>query len=129
VQEVFLLALRSIARLEDPASFGPWLLSIARNRARDALKSRRTAVELPDELPVKLGTETKDEEDGEAERALEAVRELPVAYRETLILRLVEGLSGPEIAERTGLTHGSVRVNLCRGMKLLRERLAKGSGR
>lgn len=125
VQEVFLLALRSIARLEDPASFGPWLLSIARNRARDALKSRRTSVELPDEIetaPVAGG------EDAEAERALEAVRSLPVAYRETLVLRLVEGLSGPEIAERTGMTHGSVRVNLCRGMKLLRERLAKGRG-
>ena len=43
-------------------------------------------------------------------------------YRE-LALRLVEGLTGPEIAARTGLTPGSVRVNLCRGMKLLRERL------
>jgi RNA polymerase sigma-70 factor (ECF subfamily) len=40
-----------------------------------------------------------------------------------LILRLVEGLTGPEIAEQTGLAPGSVRVNLHRGMKLLRERL------
>jgi len=36
--------------------------------------------------------------------------ELPEAYREPLILRFVEGMSGPEIAARTGLTHGSVRV-------------------
>ena len=48
------------------------------------------------------------------------------AYRETLALRLVEGMTGPEIAERTGLTPGSVRVNLHRGMKLLRERLGDG---
>ncbi|CAN5875235.1 hypothetical protein BH11MYX2_BH11MYX2_34210 [soil metagenome] len=39
-------------------------------------------------------------------------------------MRLVEGLSGPEIAERTGMTPGSVRVNLHRGMELLREQLA-----
>ena len=39
------------------------------------------------------------------------------------MLRLVEGLSGPEIAERTGLTAGSVPVILHRGMKLLREKL------
>jgi RNA polymerase sigma-70 factor (ECF subfamily) len=39
------------------------------------------------------------------------------------MLRLVEGMTGPEIALRTGLTEGSVRVNLHRGMKLLRERL------
>ena len=33
-----------------------------------------------------------------------ALRELPEAYRETMIMRLVEGMTGPEIAERTGLT-------------------------
>jgi len=128
VQEVFLLALRSIGRLEDPRSFGPWLLSIARNRARDAHKSRRASVELPEDLAsgdLASGAPHGAEGD-EADRALEAVQSLPDAYKETLILRLVEGLSGPEIAERTGLTHGSVRVNLCRGMKLLRERLSRG---
>jgi len=54
---------------------------------------------------------------------LGVIRGLPEAYRETLILRLVEGLTGPEIAERTGLTAGSVRVNLHRGMQMLREKL------
>jgi RNA polymerase sigma-70 factor, ECF subfamily len=39
------------------------------------------------------------------------------------VLRLVEGMTGPEIAARTGLTPASVRVNLHRGMKQLRERL------
>ena len=38
-------------------------------------------------------------------------------------MRLVEGMTGPEIAARTGLTPESVRVNLYRGMKLLREKL------
>jgi RNA polymerase sigma-70 factor (ECF subfamily) len=59
----------------------------------------------------------------EALAVLAAIRELPDAYRETLVLRLVEGMTGPEIAARTGLTAGSVRVNLHRGMKQLRERL------
>ena len=52
-----------------------------------------------------------------------AIRDLPEAYRETLVLRLVEGMSGDEIAARTGLTSASVRVNLHRGIKMLRERL------
>jgi RNA polymerase sigma-70 factor (ECF subfamily) len=38
-------------------------------------------------------------------------------------MRLCEGMSGPEIAEITGLEPGSVRINLHRGMKLLRKRL------
>jgi RNA polymerase sigma-70 factor (ECF subfamily) len=61
---------------------------------------------------------------------LAVVGTLPEAYREPLILRLVEGLTGPEIAAKTGLKHGSVRVNLCRGMQMLREKLndrAKGA--
>ena len=59
---------------------------------------------------------------------LDRIRSLPAAYRETLILRLVEGLTGPEIARQTGLTPESVRVNLCRGMKMLR-RLLVGTER
>ena len=59
--------------------------------------------------------------------ALGAVRSLPEAYRETLMMRLVEGMTGPEIAAATGLTPGSVRVNLHRGMKLLRSVLSEES--
>ena len=63
-----------------------------------------------------------------AARLAEAVRALPEAYRETLLMRLVEGMTGPEIARQTGLTPESVRVNLCRGMKLLRTALEGGEG-
>jgi RNA polymerase sigma-70 factor (ECF subfamily) len=123
VQDVFVLALRSIARLEEPERFPGWLATIARNAARDAHKRADRATEIVNE-PIAPGDEPRGD-DEEAERALAAVRALPEAFRETLILRLVEGLSGPEIAARTGMTHGSVRVNLTRGMKLLRERLER----
>ena len=61
----------------------------------------------------------------EGTEILTILRGLPEAYRETLTMRLVEQMSGQEIAAATGLTHGSVRVNLHRGMKLLREELRK----
>ena len=61
--------------------------------------------------------------DAEAFAILALVQNLPESYRETLIFRLVEGMTGLEIAARTGLTPDSVRVNLCRGMKLLRDQL------
>jgi RNA polymerase sigma-70 factor (ECF subfamily) len=64
--------------------------------------------------------------DDEARLVLAEVRRLPEAYRETLVMRFVEGLTGPEIAELTGLTPGSVRVNLHRGVELLRARLKGG---
>jgi RNA polymerase sigma-70 factor (ECF subfamily) len=119
--DVFVTALRRLSSLERPEQFGPWVCTIARNLAHDAHKQRRDAIELDGELRDPGRDDADDAE--EAERALDAVRGLPETYRETLVLRLVEGLSGPEIALRTGLTPGSVRVNLCRGMKLLRERL------
>ena len=60
-------------------------------------------------------------EQAEAHAILAVIRALPEAYSETLVLRLVEGMTGEEIAERTGLTPGSVRVNLHRGMSPARE--------
>jgi len=119
VQDVFLRAWRRLADLRDPAAFGGWIAMIARNRATDFHRRTADLVELPDNLESP-GTASGTADAG---AALAAIRSLPDAYRETLILRLVEGLSGPEIAERTGLTPGSVRVNLHRGMKLLREKL------
>ena len=117
VQDVFLIAYTRIGELRDAAAFAGWLAAIARNRATDYLRQSREQVELPDELPG------GDAIEAETLAVLDAVRRLPEAYRETLLMRLVEGMSGNEIAERTGLTPASVRVNLHRGMKLLREKL------
>ena len=117
VHDVFLSALRRLGTLREDGAFGGWLATIARNRAVDHLRASADETTLPDELAG------EDPAPSDARFVLEAVRSLPEAYRETLILRLVEGMSGPEIAARTGLTPGSVRVNLHRGMKQLREKL------
>ena len=117
VQDVFVTAYTRIRELREPAAFGGWIATIARNRATDYLRQSRAPVELPDELPG------GDPIEAETFAVLEAIRGLPEAYRDTLLMRLVEGMSGQEIADRTGLAPGSVRVNLHRGMKLLREKL------
>ncbi len=116
VQDTFAIALERMKQLADAAAFPGWLLMIARNRAIDHLRQAKPTDELPD-LPVAAPR------NAEVAQVLVALRALPEAYQETLVLRLVEGLTGPEIAEQTGLSPGSVRVNLHRGMKLLRERL------
>ena len=119
VQDVFLSAWQRLDTLRDPAAFGGWLAMITRNRATD---SRRRSIDV-EELPATLTAHDATAARAEALAILEIVRALPDAYSETLIMRLVEGLTGPEIAQRTGLTPASVRVNLHRGMKLLREKL------
>jgi len=118
VQDVFVTAMSRLGELRAAAAFRSWLGAIARRRAIDHFRDGRRRAELsvsaaqPDSVPA------------DADRALltlDLVRRLPEAYRETLLMRLVEGMTGPEIAEQTGLTPDSVRVNLCRGMKMLRE--------
>jgi RNA polymerase sigma-70 factor, ECF subfamily len=117
MQDVFLQAMQRLPALRDTGAFGGWLASIARNRATDHLRRMPLSAELPADLPSSDGDHT------EALAVMAALTRLPEAYRDTLALRLVEGMTGPEIAECTGLTPASVRVNLHRGMKLLREQL------
>jgi RNA polymerase sigma-70 factor, ECF subfamily len=116
VQDVFAIALERLPELTDSSAFPSWIFSIARNRAINHAQQARPSDELGD-LPAPIIRRA------EVAQALAALRALPEAYRETMILRFVEGLTGAEIAEQTGLSAGSVRVNLHRGMKLLRERL------
>ncbi len=131
VHDVFLQALPRLSSLREVSKFPGWLATIARNRATDFHRRSKPLDEFVEE--------TTAAEDGathpsmpptfhstvEARAALDAILSLPESYRETLILRLVEGMTGPEIAARTGLTHGSVRVNLHRGMQQLREILVR----
>jgi len=122
VQDIFLHAYKKLHTARDGSAFGPWIAMIARNRAVDFHRRSKVTVEINDEI---RGSDTHD---SKAAEILELIRSLPEAYRETLVLRLVEGMTGPEIAVRTGLTAASVRVNLHRGMKLLRERLGFTEG-
>ena len=117
VQEVFLAAFKGIRNLRDPDAVGPWLVSLARNHAAGFYRSRRVTEELPDEIPGRHSGHA------EATEVMLAIRSLPNAYSETLTLRLVEGMTGDEIAQMTGLSPGSVRVNLHRGMEMLRKSL------
>jgi RNA polymerase sigma-70 factor (ECF subfamily) len=115
-QNVFITAYTKLQSLREPAAFAGWIARSARNAAEDHRRTMNDTVELYDAYV----TQETQRDDAEAAQALDAIRALPEAYRETLMLRLVEGMSGPEISARTGLTPGSVRVNLHRGMQMLR---------
>ncbi len=119
MQAVFVRALQRLPGLRDVEAFGGWLMAIARNIAVDHHRHAKNMVDIETAKFAQVPARNDDE----SRHALEAIRRLPDAYRETLMLRLVEGMTGPEIAARTNLAPDSVRVNLCRGVKLLRAEL------
>lgn len=114
-----------LPELRDPRAFGSWLCQIARNEAVTWARRQHTArlhlQGAASALPAPRAPQPTPPLDGD--RILDRLRQLPDAYRETLALRLIAGLTGPQIASATGMTHASVRVNLCRGMAMLREAL------
>lgn len=125
-QEVFIRAVREIGSLRDETRIGCWLAVMTRNlaasRRRSAWRAGLRLVGLAREGPSSRTGEAGEPVE-EARRVLQEIRALPEAYQEALVLRLVEGLTGPQIAASLGMTHGSVRVNLCKGMELLRKRI------
>lgn len=104
MQECFALAFARLAQLKEEHKFGPWIATIARRMQVTSVPEQPT-----DELPERTSPAASPEQRAEAERILRVLRTLPEAYRETLTLRPVEGLGGPEIAALTGLTPESVR--------------------
>lgn len=117
MQEVFMAAFRSLHSLREKEAAGAWLVSIARNHAANYYRTAKKADELDETF------ESKQTNSSEAAEILRTIRSLPDTYSETLVLRLVEGMTGDEISKQTGLKPESVRVNLHRGMKLLRQKL------
>lgn len=132
LQETYLLAFRSLRRLTDPTVFRPWLLAIAHNvlidDSRRASRLKRAAPPAAD-LPLALLPSAGPRPDEMAQReelrarVLSVLRSLPEEYRLPLTLRYITGANYDDIGEQLGLTNGSLRGLLHRGLKMLRDRL------
>ncbi len=89
-QDVFLNAMEQVRDLREPAAFGGWLASIARRAACGHHRRLRPVEVLSDAVAG------GDRPDGEAFEVLGLIQQLPESYRETLVMRLVEGMTGPK---------------------------------
>jgi len=129
-QEVFLVAYRRLPRLRAPGAFRTWLLRAARNRAVDHARARRSPRRAPPGGMVSLsaGVEGAGVGGDPAEEAIraeevamvgKAVARLPLAEREVIHLRYVEGLGVPEIARALGLGPRTVETRLYRARRRL----------
>jgi RNA polymerase sigma-70 factor (ECF subfamily) len=132
VQETFLIAWRNVRQLRDGNGLRRWLFSIAHSVVVDStrrrLRKKRTARYKPHETMELLPdrAEPPDESvqrDEERQRVLAVLRSLPEEYRLPLTLRYIAGADYETIGQQLGLTNGSLRGLLNRGMARLREAL------
>jgi len=125
-QDAFLKAFRALGGFRGDAAFRTWLLTIAANAARGALRrqGRRKETELeavPSIASDERGPDEATELSSESARARAALARLPEKQRLSVQLRVDEGLSFREIAEVVGSTEGAARVNYFHGVRKLRE--------
>jgi RNA polymerase sigma-70 factor (ECF subfamily) len=132
VQETFLVAWRSIGQVTDASGFRTWLLTLARSVLIDAgrragRKKRfgiRVNLQAADQMTDRGKSPAEQAEEEESrQQALETLRALPEEYRLPLTLRYIAGADYETIGRQLGLSNGSLRGLLTRGMAKLREQM------
>jgi RNA polymerase sigma-70 factor (ECF subfamily) len=136
VEEVFWQAWRNADRFDaSRGGGGTWLLTIARSRSLDRLRSIRRSREdtglegmEDDSSGASLAVEAPDPMAAAdlSERGMivrEALASLPIEQREALELAYFDGLSQSEIAERTGQPLGTVKTRMRLALRKLKDRL------
>jgi len=134
VQEAFLRAMRFVDGFRGGDSRA-WLLKIVRNTSYSWVRKNRPS-QLSDEFDEAVhsgetidNAETRLLSRADSERVKKALEVLPVAFREVLVLREIEGLSYKEISEVTGAAMGTVMSSLSRARQKLRDALGTVAGK
>ena len=131
-QDVFLRAYQRLQQLQHPERIGGWLRQITYTICMNRLKQGEFGPAGPSTTPGD-SCEAKDSGPGPDEQAhsreladtvLRAIGRLPQDYADPLRMHYLEGASQAEVADRLGLTAGSLRTRLHRGRKLLAPALA-----
>lgn len=125
-QDAFLKAFRALRGFRGDSAFRTWLLTIAANTARGALRRQGRRREMDLETAPPIVSEERSpgqatELSSESARARAALARLPEKQRLSVQLRVDEGLSFREIAQVIGSTEGAARVNYFHGIRKLRE--------
>jgi RNA polymerase sigma-70 factor (ECF subfamily) len=131
LQTTFLSVVRSADRYQPGFKVMPWLLTIAGNAARDALRRKRMQVEVlqnDDERPApEPSVEPAMSDPAERKRIEWAFAQLPAQQRECVILHKLDGLSFEQIADMLDITETAARIRAHRGYERLRHLLEQAA--
>lgn len=127
VQATFLVVIERAHAFDATRRLLPWLLGVLVRHAKKVRRSEGRTID-PESVHVPMTCDPVQEaEDLELREAVgNAVAGLPAKYRRLLELHLTEGLASIQLAQRLGIAPGTVRVQMHRGMRLLRRALPAG---
>jgi RNA polymerase sigma-70 factor (ECF subfamily) len=134
-QETFLRVLQKADRYDYPKRFSTWFYTIARNLATDFLKKKRAVV--PDDFqslsesvlgPAPASAEEEVASSEELAQLARALQDLPLTYREVVVLRALQQLSYREIAGIVGCPESTARSRMDYGLEYLRKYYRRKEG-
>lgn len=126
VQAAWTVAWRKLHTVRDPGKVKGWLVAVAANEARQAIRRRHRRAVV--ELKVRAASDASHEQDDRIERIdlVDALAHLEPHDRMLLALRYVAGFDSFEIAEATGRSASGTRARLARLLERLRKELGDG---
>ncbi len=126
-EEIFMKAWQAIGKYKWKGQpFQAWLYRIAHNHVIDYFRTRRQDLASENQISAEAnGPEQEVEEKLRRQKLLEAVSYLPPQQKQVIILKFIEGLDNPEIAQITGKKQGAIRVMQMRALAALRQGLSE----
>lgn len=107
----------------EKASVSTWIYSITRNSVIDFYRRSRPAVELDENLAHDAMVDDELLNDETLEELAQALAKLPAQLREIIVLRYYDGIPLTEIAKKTGLSYGAVKLRHAKALGLLRQEM------
>ncbi len=127
VQEAFLKAYQNFDSFEGKSGMYTWIYSIARNLSIDEFRKRkyeRLLHSVPsDELELASDTFAPDEQREEILILRKAIAMLPEIFRSVVLMKIIDGMSYPEISEVTGVNEQTLKNRMFRARKELAKTL------
>ena len=127
VQDSFIKAYQALDRFEPGRPFYPWLSRIATNLAINYIKRQGRQTSLDNEVIERASSDPgpleKLENMETGRRFQAALQELPEVYRVAFVLRTFEDMSYDEIANKLGISPGTVDSRLYRARRILMDKL------
>jgi len=133
-QDIFLKAFKAIHKFQENSAFYTWLYRIARNAGIDYVRKKKNRnlitvddIELMNRLSIDKSTErmiNRLEREELKEKIRNAISKLSARQKQVFVLRHYENLNLREIAERLGLSIGTVKVHHFNAVNRLRKTLS-----